>query len=224
MAECETFRCFVSNNCSNRLFQMKGQDQNTEALMLAAARKVFQQRGFEGTTLQVIADEAGTTKSMVNYYFRSKEKLFEAIFKMEFRELFGGIQELVTSDISLKEKIEKIVALDTEKLKKIPTLPLFILSEINRDPAILQTLTAHVAPQQVMQVLAAQIQREVEAGTIRPITVPDLFINIQALTIFPFVARPMVVNLLKIPADEYNAMLEHRKTSVVEFIWNAIKV
>jgi hypothetical protein len=54
--------------------------------------------------------------------------------------------------------------------------------------------------------------------------VPDLFLNIQALTIFPFIARPMVINLLKLSEDEYLVMLEHRKKSVVEFIWNAIKV
>jgi AcrR family transcriptional regulator len=203
---------------------MKGQDQNSEEVMLTAARKVFQQKGFEGTTLQAIADEAGTTKSMVNYYFRSKEKLFAAIFKMEFREFYGGIQELLMTESTVKEKITLLVELDMKKLSKIPTLPLFIISEVNRDPSIIKTLVAQSAPERVLAAFGAQIQREVEAGIIRPITVPDLFLNIQALTIFPFIARPMVINLLKLSEDEYLVMLEHRKKSVVEFIWNAIKV
>ena len=49
---------------------------NTEENIRNAAHKIFHQTGFDGTSVQDIASEAGTTKSMVNYYFRTKEKLF----------------------------------------------------------------------------------------------------------------------------------------------------
>ena len=56
-------------------------EANTEQIVRDAARKVFTQKGFDGARMQDIADEAGIHKSLLHYYFRSKDKLFEAIFK-----------------------------------------------------------------------------------------------------------------------------------------------
>ncbi|MGB0840560.1 MAG: TetR/AcrR family transcriptional regulator, partial [Chitinophagales bacterium] len=50
---------------------------NTEQLILKAAKKHFVQNGYEGTRMQGIADEAGINKAMLHYYFRSKDKLFQ---------------------------------------------------------------------------------------------------------------------------------------------------
>jgi AcrR family transcriptional regulator len=70
---------------------MSVQDLNTENAILETARKQFGARGFSGVSLQDIAADAGTTKSMINYYFRSKEKLFSRVFHEEFRKLFTSI-------------------------------------------------------------------------------------------------------------------------------------
>ena len=66
-------------------------EPNTESAILEAARKLFGSQGFAGVSLQDIAKVAGTTKSMINYYFRSKEKLFAQIFRQEFQHLFTSI-------------------------------------------------------------------------------------------------------------------------------------
>ena len=58
----------------------KQSEQNTELKIKEAAKKVFLERGFDGAKLRHIAEEAGTTMAMVNYYFRSKEQLFQSIF------------------------------------------------------------------------------------------------------------------------------------------------
>jgi AcrR family transcriptional regulator len=49
--------------------------------------KVFILQGLEGTSMQQIADEAGINKSLLHYYFRSKEKLFGAVFIYAFSTL-----------------------------------------------------------------------------------------------------------------------------------------
>ena len=109
----------------------------TEDNIREAALKIFKQKGFDGSSVQDIATEAGTTKSMVNYYFRTKEKLFSEIFHNQFRNLFEGIGAFILSDASLKEKIERIVALDIDKLCEIPDLPIFVLTEIHHNPEII---------------------------------------------------------------------------------------
>ena len=52
----------------------------TEKIILEAARLVFIRKGFDGARMQEIADEARINKALLHYYFRSKDKLFMAIF------------------------------------------------------------------------------------------------------------------------------------------------
>jgi AcrR family transcriptional regulator len=60
----------------------------TEEKILEAAKKVFHRKGFEGARMQEIADEAGINKALLHYYFRTKENLFDDVFKAAFREIF----------------------------------------------------------------------------------------------------------------------------------------
>jgi AcrR family transcriptional regulator len=46
---------------------------------LASAKKIFLTYGFHGTTMQRIAIEARVNKSVIHYYFRSKEKLYQHV-------------------------------------------------------------------------------------------------------------------------------------------------
>ena len=50
----------------------KQKDQTTEQVILAAAKKVFVQKGMAGARMQDIADEAGINKALLHYYFRNK--------------------------------------------------------------------------------------------------------------------------------------------------------
>ena len=77
----------------------------TEQHILDAAKKVFIKRGFSGTRTQEIADEAGINKSLLHYYFRSKDKLFKAIFQEALGEIEREILTILDSDLELFEKI-----------------------------------------------------------------------------------------------------------------------
>ncbi len=203
---------------------MAEKDQNTEQAILQAARKVFNQKGLDGATVQVIADEAGTTKSMVNYYFRSKEKLFAAVFLSAFRHFFSGIAAFIQSDFSLKEKIEKIVELDTQKLIEFPQLPVFILNEINRNGEIVFAHLQELNPGNLFAIIDQQIDSEVKKGTIRKIKAYELFMSIQGLTIFPILCKPLMSKILGATELEYDNILLERKKMIVEMIWKYLSV
>jgi len=196
----------------------------TEEIIRNAAHKIFTQKGFDGTSVQDIASEAGTTKSMVNYYFRTKEKLFTEIFHVEFRKLFSGIGIHLSSDLPLKEKIEKVVAFDIDKLKEIPDLPIFILTELHHNPEIVFKNISSEPIQIIFKKLNNQIAEEVTKGTIRHIEARDLIINIQSLTIFPFIGKQMMMRLFGLNEQNFNDMLEQRKKEIPEIIWNSIKL
>lgn len=203
---------------------MKKKDKSTEEAILQVARKAFTQKGLLGARMQGIADEAGINKALVHYYFGTKEKLFALIFEQEFGKFFSNLAAVISSDIPLFEKIEQIVTLDIERLSQFPDMPLFVINEVSRKPAIMVKRFKQMHLKDVLGIFQKQINGEIKKGTIKSISAEQLLINIQSLSIFPFVAKPMLKNVLQMSEKNYQAMIEIRKKEVAMFIINAIKV
>lgn len=198
-------------------------EQNTELTILDAAKKIFKKKGLDGATVQDIADEAGTTKSMVNYYFRSKEKLFGAVFQHEFKTFFEGIASFINSTLPLYDKIVNIIEFDTNKMSEFPELPIFIVNEVNRNPAIVFSVIETMPFENMLAALTKQIKREARKGIVKRVKAEDLLLNIQALTVFPFLSKPLLTKVFKLSEKEYQQKLKDRKKQVVDIIWNYIK-
>src|SRR3954447_3091787 len=84
-------------------------DINTESKIKAAARVVFHQKGFAATRTRDIAQEAGINLALLNYYFRSKQKLFDLIMA-ETVSAFMQNMVLVLNDekTTLAHKIQEL--------------------------------------------------------------------------------------------------------------------
>ena len=196
---------------------------NTEQKILDAAQNVFMKKGMDGSRMQEIADEAGINKALLHYYFRTKQKLFEAIFKQLIKKAFPSIKELIFSTIPIEEKIGIFVDKYLNLLIKNPYLPMFILKEINRDPQFLASVIKGQGanPDEVLKVF----EKEMEKGTIRRMDPRHLFINILGLSIFPVAARPLMTEIFfDGNKGDYKKFLRERKDTVKEFILNSIMI
>jgi AcrR family transcriptional regulator len=202
---------------------MKQKDNNTEEAILQVARKAFTQKGLTGARMQDIADGAGINKALVHYYFESKEKLFALIFQQEFRKFFSNLAAVLSDDIPLFEKIQHIVALDIERISQFPDMPLFVLNEISRNPTMMVKQFKQLQAKDVLADFQKQIDGEVKKGIIRKISAQQLLINIQSLSIFPFVAKPMIRKVMQMTEKQYQEMIQARRKEVAQFIINAIK-
>jgi len=78
--------------------------------IINTAIKLFATKGFEGTSIRDLAAAADVNVAMVNYYFGSKEKLFESMVEHNVAYTRGAFDE-ISNDSSLGEieKIDKIV-------------------------------------------------------------------------------------------------------------------
>lgn len=82
----------------------------TKETILESALKLFSSKGFEGTSVREIAADAGVNVAMINYYFGSKEKLFESVVEYRALVLKGLFSDLVNnSSLSYIEKIDIII-------------------------------------------------------------------------------------------------------------------
>ena len=195
---------------------------NTEHQILNAAREVFISKGFEGARMQEIADHAGINKALLHYYFRSKENLFEAVFSEVASNLFPAMKQMLEAELELKEKITLFVTIYLRALNENPFIPAFIINTLNANPdGFLKYIKKSGLNPKLLQ---KQIDEEATRGMVRAIKVEHLLVNIIAMCIFPFVARPIVQNIFDMNNDEYQTYLDSRKNEIIDIVLKSIKV
>ncbi len=199
------------------------ESNNTESIILDAAKGIFERKGMAAARMQEIADEAGINKSMLHYYYRSKQLLFEAVFKSAFSLLAPQLNEIINADTSIFEKIRNFSSNYTAFVLKHPYLPNFIIQELNRNPDFVKKLVAERNFPNILK-FKQQVNEKVEEGVIRPIKAEQLFINIISLNIFPFIGAPLLKGFVDVNDDTYKQLMEDRKTEIADFIINAIKI
>jgi AcrR family transcriptional regulator len=79
--------------------------------ILKTAARLFSTRGFDGTTTQQIAREAGVTEPLIYYHFKGKDDLFTRIIESTFGQYFGRIDALEQSTDGAFEQIRKLIEL-----------------------------------------------------------------------------------------------------------------
>lgn len=200
----------------------KTKDQTTEIKILEAAKNVFQTKGMDGARMQEIADEAKINKAMLHYYYRSKQLLFEAVFKQAFSLLAPQLNTILNDDSSIEEKIKNFTENYTSFMMKHPYLPNFIIHELNKNEEFIVKLKQNTGFPN-LEKFKAKVEDEINKGILIPINADQLFVNIIALNIFPFLGKPLIKAFTDKDEQSYKEFVESRKTEVSKFIINSIK-
>lgn len=201
---------------------MAKKDLNTEQKILVAAKAIFIEKGLEGARMQEIADEAGINKALLHYYYRTKDKLFDAVFVSAFNKMVPQVIELLKADLPLFEKITQFTENYIDIFIDNPFIPGFVLHELSRNPERIVDLISNMGIQP--EIFIQQVQEEIDQGKIIPIDPRQLIVNMLAMCIFPFVAKPILNSIIFNGSNEaFIDFIEERKKAVPEFIINSIK-
>jgi AcrR family transcriptional regulator len=191
---------------------------STELKIKQAARKIFMQKGYAASRTRDIAEEAGINLALLNYYFRSKEKLFDIIMLENLQQFIEGLKEILNDkQTSLEQKIEAIVTNYINLLIQQPDLPLFVLHELRVHPKeIISKIDRDkfINKSYFMQ----QVKDAVKQGRIAPVNPLHFLINIIGLTVFPFVASPILQNIGGLNQQDFNTLMEERKKLIPKWI------
>jgi AcrR family transcriptional regulator len=200
----------------------KTKDENTEVQILDAAKNVFQSKGMDGARMQEIADKAGINKAMLHYYYRNKQLLFEAVFNNAFSLLAPQLNTILNDDSSIEKKIRNFTSNYISFMDEHPYLPAFVIQELNRNPEFILKMKNNLGFPNIEK-FKIQVNQEVKDGILKPISAEQLFMNVMALNVFPFVAKPLLMAFTNTDDEAYNGLIEKRKTEVADFIINSIK-
>ena len=202
---------------------MTENDRQTEEKIFDAATVVFEEKGMDGARMQDIADTAGINKALLHYYFRTKERLFDAVFQKVAGKMFSKFAPLFQEDMTLEEKIRFFYREHITFLQENRKLPAFVLNEINRNPAIIKKMLKNVELDKIWRTLTEQNQKELEKYDIREEDIPQILTSIISLSVFPFAARGVLESLLENVGTTFDDYIEARKEFAAEFILSALR-
>jgi AcrR family transcriptional regulator len=190
----------------------------TEQKIISAADNLFTQKGYAATKTREIADEAGVNLALLNYYFGSKENLYKKVVHEKFKMLLGAIGPVLSDEtVSIEDKIKSITGNYTKLLLENEELPIFILNELTVNKELFKDIT-----QNARQIAQPVIDNQLKERNFK-MSASDIIVNTLSLTMFPFVAKPLIVSSGLVKEEEFVGFVSERKEKILEWIIKTIK-
>jgi TetR/AcrR family transcriptional regulator len=195
---------------------MAVRDTGTEQMIKDTAKRIFFAEGKFNATTQDIAEAAGVSRTVINYYFRSKDILFEQVFKEAMADTGKKMNEVLSSSLPFKKKVISFVDMFTADLSEYPYKESFLISEINANDF---TLPANKPSEGIHQFLK-EIQVAIDNGEIKKIRPINFLINILALIAYPLLTRPLFGRMLEITDTKFEHLMIERKKMIIDMLFN----
>lgn len=196
----------------------KEKSLSTEAKIKEAAHHVFLEKGFSAATIRDVAKEAGTNVALVNYYFRSKQNLFNVVMLEKIQQIFGTLAPVLKDETTtLPQKIDGVVNCYIDFLTKNPDLPTFILSEVRKKNF---EFVENARIDKIIFQSHFMKQLKSESGDINPI---HFLISLLGMVIFPFIAKPIILQTGLANEKIFQKMMLERKKLVPVWMNSILK-
>jgi len=189
----------------------------TEQKIIASAERLFYQNGKAGTSMQDIADDAGINRTLLNYYFRSKDQLFEAVFRKALGRFVPDVAALLRTDIPFQEYLPAVVEKIIDTMLANPQIPIFVLQELSSNPERMPQIIKEMGidPARAIE----KIESDGMVPTIAGMDPRQIILNLISLCIFPFAAKPVVLDILfKGDNEAFVEAMNERKVLLPQFI------
>lgn len=200
-------------------------DATTSERIFRAAAEVFEEKGYDGARMQEIADRASINKALLHYYYRSKEQLFRAVYRVLLKKMFEKTGVIFNEDLSFAEKIRRFLDEHIEFLIKNPRLPLFLLNEMTLNPGMAESLMDSSGVGDLRERLYKRHMKELREYGITKRDLPQLMVTIVSLAVFPVVGSSMLA--LTFPElkekKKFNRFMRERKEFASTLLLTSLK-
>lgn len=173
----------------------------------------FVQGKFNATT-QEIADEAGVNRTLINYYFRSRDNLIQIIFNEAQRVEKEKSEIIMNSDLPLKQKISEFIEGSLSTSLQYPYLETYIVSQINKG-----TCHQKDIEEKDLKRLYDDIEKEMDKGNIEKMAPVQFLINMVSLLVFPSAVRLLFMENLMLSESEFNKIISERKEIIINMLF-----
>ena len=195
-----------------------------ENKIIEAARTVFIERGYAETSMSEIATKAGINRPALHYYFRTKDKMFQAVFGSIVSSVIPQVFDAIMQrEKSIAERIECIINAYYSLFESTPYLPLFMLRELNRDPELLIKTIMGLNIIDTMREAIASLQEEMEEGKLKKVPLQFIFFNFYSLLTFPFLTIDISRKVFDNNEESFRKSLDEWKKNIIFQMENLLK-
>ena len=189
----------------------------TYELIINTAKQLFFKEGKFNATTQEIADAAGVNRTLINYYFRSRNTLFDLILKEAKEEEDKKQEMIILSDLPVREKLEQFMDYVLETAKEYPYMENYIVTQMNQDDLCIFKESEHV--KRMLDKFYVELEREMESGRIEKMEPVQFVLNFISMLSFPICMRPLIQDGMELSNGEYERILADRKEVILKTIF-----
>ncbi len=190
--------------------------KDLEARILEVAKTLFVEKGFAETSMSEIAGVVGINRPALHYYFRTKSRMFKAVFGLILQSVAPRLQDIMLDTTRpIGERISAVVDIYYDVFRANPCLPLFVMREIERDVDYLLRAARGMHMDERLCRVVSGLRDEMEQGRLNVVPLRFVFYTFYSLLVFPFLTKKLGVRLLAMPGETFDEMLERWKPYVV---------
>ena len=171
---------------------METKETTVEQRIIAAAKQVFVEKGFAETCMNDIAVRAGINRSGLHYYFRTKERMFEAVYADVVFSFIPEIHEIIMREEPVRERLSAIIDVYFNLFRKEPGYPLFFVRELHRNADYVFSTIHKLEVEKYAISVIDKLRSGMSAGVIRTMPVEFIAFSFFGLVAVPFMSRPLV--------------------------------
>ncbi|AZI39532.1 TetR/AcrR family transcriptional regulator [Epilithonimonas vandammei] len=187
---------------------------HTQELIKETTKNLFFVQGCFAATTQEIADEAGVNRTLINYYFRSRDNLVQIVFDEAHRVEKEKSEVIMRSDLNFKEKISKFIEESLQTSLKYPYLETYIVSQINNGSCHKRDVE-----KTDLEKLYRDIEKEMDAENIEKMEPTQFLLNMISLLVFPSAVRPLIMENMKINDKDFDRLIADRKDIILRILF-----
>lgn len=188
----------------------------TEHIIKETAKKLFFKEGKFHATTQDIADAAKVNRTLINYYFRSRNNLLKIVF--DEAKMVNKHKTIAISDknASFKEMIAEFIDDSLQTAIKYPYLETYIVSQMNNSE---KCLFERQENQSVTKAFLTRLEEEMEKGEVEKMEPIQFLLNMVSLINFPVALRPLIQQNVGIDDATYKRILKDRKDIIMKTLF-----
>lgn len=189
-----------------------------EEEILKAAEDEFFKNGYDASSTAIIASRAGVTHAMVNYYFRSKEKLFVRILDDHVYGLLQSLKPLMQADGNVATVAVNAACVIFDRMNEDRRFP-YLISDISRTHPdfLLRYKDSFVTVcRESLEKHAQRLEKAIAEGLVRECTMHDIYHSVLTLSTAPFFSLPILENVAGLSPERIDAWILSRKEEMIK--------